>query len=138
MDSPPVEKLYRPPGPFTIHDEIADLIERTALFVGNTKKLAPLMKVEYVTVRSWIKDGKRFPLWRLPDLIHAANPTDPFLPRLAAHMGFRLSPLHPSPEQVVAALEEANVLKHGQAKTARRVVRGLRRDDRQALLGFSE
>jgi len=113
-------------------DEIADLVERTALHVGNTKKLASEMRVAGPTIRDWISRPQRLPLCKLPELIHLADPSDPFLSRLAAHLGYRLVPICPTPEEIVEALIEDKAIVPGKERTAHRIVRGL--DRRQAEL----
>ncbi len=131
-----VEKLHRVPA-FDIEAQAGDFVERLCTLHGS-KEVASQLDRGYTAIRRWAGEPERIPLVKAPVLHRLAEPSDPFWPRLNESMGYRLLPLSPTPEQIIAALEEANVLKRGQTKTARRVVRGLRRDDRQPALWGSE
>lgn len=118
--------------------EIADLVERCAHHQGGVKALAAELDVAYSTVRDWVARPARFPLAKLPRLLDLAPPRDPFVRRFAAHLGYRLLPLFPSPDQIIEALREAGVqgLEVPEIRrTARRVIQGM---DRQGHLWRDE
>ena len=133
----PLEKLQRAPTPFQMAHEAQEFVDRVCRIHGS-KVVATAVDRGYSAVRGWTGNAEHIPLVKLPELLALADRDDPFLDRFMASMGYRLLPLSPTPEQIIAALEEANVLKRGQTKTARRVVRGLRRDDRQPALWGAE
>lgn len=105
--------------------EIADLIDRICTKHG-TQKVAAALDRGRSAVRQWVANPERMPLAELPPVLGMADPDDPFLPRLAAYLGYRLQPLNPTPEQIVDALREAEVLVPHKVETATRVVRGLK------------
>lgn len=124
----------RRPESYDLLGEIGDLVERTSHYQKGTKALAGELDAAYSTVRDWTARPERFPLAKLPRLLRLAPPDDGFLGGLAAHMGFLLLPLQPSAVDTVKALIEAKLVPADSFKTATRIVRGLRRDDRQSQL----
>lgn len=107
------------------HDA-ADFVDRICTKHG-TEAVGSYLDRGRSAVRQWVADPERIPLLQLAPLLELADPSDPFLRRFAASLGYRLLPLEPSAEAIVAALEEAGVIRRGSATTAQRVVRGLSR-----------
>lgn len=118
--------------------EIGDLVERTSHEQKGTKALAGELDAAYSTVRDWTARPERFPLAKLPRLLALAPADEGFLDRLVKHLGYQLLPLDPSPSQIAAILARHGLI----AKEARAdvavVLRGIKADPRQALLGFDE
>ena len=127
-----VEKLYHAPA-FQIAQQAAEFVERVSNLHGS-KEVAAAMDLGYSAFRRWVGEPERIPLVKIPDLHRLAPPGDHFWSQLNLHLGFKLLPVEPTAEEIINALDEAGAIKRGKAKTARRVVRGLRRDDRQSQL----
>lgn len=125
----PVEKLHRA----NLAHELAEFVERLCSVHGS-KAVAVAADRGYTAVRAWVGEPDRLPLLCLPGLLSLADPADPFLPRLAASLGYALVPLDPTPEQLAEVLERHGLLKRGSLAKAATVLRGVQSDHRQGRL----
>lgn len=130
----PAESASEVRRPYDLAGELADLVERIAIRRQGTKRLAGDLDVAYSTVRDWAARPERLPAIHLPDLLRLADPADPFLPRFAHALGYRLVLLEPAPEQVAGLLVEAGCVPAKKRAAVVSILRGVRRDSRQASL----
>ena len=133
----PLEKLQRVQA--DLPREAADFVDRVCQRHG-AKVVAGEVDRGYTAVRGWTSTPDHIPLLALPTLCRLADPSDPFVHRLAALLGFRLVPVEESPETIASAIVDSCGLSKKKERGIAAILRGYRneRDSRQGRLWEGE